>query len=264
MTEKAGSGVFRLDCKVAIVTGAGSGIGEQIARLFARQGAAVLIGDVDEVGGARVADEIVRSGGRALFRRLDVTDGAQAEAAVRACVESFGGLHVLVNNAGIGYVGDVSETDEGEYDRLMAVNAKGVFLCSRAAVEHMAAHGGGAIVNIASVAGQVGVKRRFAYGASKGAVIAMTKSMAIDLVDRHIRVNCICPGTIFSPFVEGYLDRFHSHNREETLAGLHARQPIGRMGTPEEVAFAALYLAADEASFATGSALVVDGGLTAQ
>jgi NAD(P)-dependent dehydrogenase (short-subunit alcohol dehydrogenase family) len=146
----------------------------------------------------------------------------------------------------------------------MAVNAKGVFLCSKAAVAHMVSAGGGAIVNIASVAGQVGVSRRFAYGASKGAVIAMTKSMAVDLVDRGVRVNCVCPGTIHTPFVDGYLDRFHKHNREETLAGLHARQPIGRMGRPEEIAFAALYLASDEAAFATGSEMVVDGGLTAR
>ena len=258
------SSVFRLDGKTALVTGAGSGIGEQIARLFARQGAGVMIGDVDERHGTQVAEAIVADGGRARFQRLDVTDAASAEAAVAACVEAFGGLHVLVNNAGIGYVGDVLETDEGEYDKLMAVNAKGVFLCSRAAARHMVEHGGGTIVNIASVAGQVAVSRRFAYGASKGAVIAMTKSMAIDLVDRKVRVNCICPGTIYTPFVDSYLDRFHQHNREETLAGLHARQPIGRMGKPEEVAYAALYLAADEAAFATGSELVIDGGLTAR
>jgi len=171
---------------------------------------------------------------------------------------------VLVNNAGIGYVGDVLETDEGEYEKLMAVNARGVFLCSKAAVAHMVAHGGGVIVNMASVAGMVAVGRRFAYGASKGAVIAMTKSMAIDLVERGVRVNCICPGTIHTPFVEGYLDRFHKDNKEETLAGLNARQPMGRLGTPEEIAYAALYLASDEAAFATGSELVVDGGLTAR
>jgi 2-keto-3-deoxy-L-fuconate dehydrogenase len=264
MTDWTQAPVFRLDGKVALVTGAGSGIGEQIARLFARQGAAVLIGDIDEAGGRRVVDEITAAGGRAAYQRLNVTDAASAESAVQAAVESFGGLHLLVNNAGVGYVGDVLETDEAEYDRLMSVNVKGVFLCSRAAIAQMVEHGGGAVVNIASVAGQVGVKRRFAYGASKGAVIAMTKSMAVDLVDRGVRVNCICPGTIYTPFVEGYLNRFHSHNKEETLAGLHARQPLGRMGKPEEIAYAALYLASDEAAFATGSEMVVDGGLTAQ
>ncbi len=264
MSEVTNAPLFRLDGKVVLVTGAGSGIGEQIAQIFARQGAAVVIGDVNEAGGTRVADGIIAEGGRARFQHLNVTDAASATMAVQAAVEIFGTLDILVNNAGIGYVGDVLETDEGEYDKLMAVNAKGVFLCSRAAVTHMVEHGGGVIVNIASVAGQVAVSRRFAYGASKGAVIAMTKSMAIDLVDRKIRVNCICPGTIHTPFVDGYLDRFHSHNREETLAGLHARQPIGRMGRPDDIAYAALYLASDESSFATGSEMVVDGGLTAR
>lgn len=264
MTEAVSASLFRLDGKVALITGAGSGIGDRIARLFARQDAAVMIGDVDERGGTRVADAIAQAGGRARYRRLDVTDAASASSAVSACVEAFGGLHVLVNNAGIGYVGDVLETDESEFDRLMSVNVKGVFLCSKAAAAHMVEHGGGAIVNIASVAGHVCVKRRFAYGASKGAVLAMTKSMAGDLVARGVRVNSISPGTVYTPFVDSYLDRFHSHNRDETLAGLHARQPVGRMGRPDEIAYMALYLASDEAAFATGADMVVDGGLTAQ
>ncbi len=264
MATATSSAPFRLDGKVALVTGAGSGIGEQIARVYARQGAAVIVGDRDEAGGTRVTTLIVAEGGRARYQPLDVTDSASAQDATASCAATEGGLHVLVNNAGIGYVGDVLETDEGEYEKLMAVNARGVFLCSKAAVAHMVAHGGGVIVNMASVAGMVAVGRRFAYGASKGAVIAMTKSMAIDLVERGVRVNCICPGTIHTPFVEGYLDRFHKDNKEETLAGLNARQPMGRLGTPEEIAYAALYLASDEAAFATGSELVVDGGLTAR
>jgi len=274
MAMATSSAPFRLDGKVALVTGAGSGIGEQIARVYARQGAAVIVGDRDEAGGTRVTTLIVAEGGRARYQPLDVTDSASAQDAAPPAAAgrgggapppaTEGGLHVLVNNAGIGYVGDVLETDEGEYEKLMAVNARGVFLCSKAAVAHMVAHGGGVIVNMASVAGMVAVGRRFAYGASKGAVIAMTKSMAIDLVERGVRVNCICPGTIHTPFVEGYLDRFHKDNKEETLAGLNARQPMGRLGMPEEIAYAALYLASDEAAFATGSELVVDGGLTAR
>src|SRR5438067_3938026 len=172
MTDAAGA-PFRLDGKVALVTGAGSGIGEQIARLFARQGAGVVIGDVDEAGGTHVAEAIVQAGLRARYQHLDVSDASSVVAAVRTAVEGFGGLHILVNNAGIGYVGDALETDEREYEKLMAVNVKGVFLCSQVALANMVEHGGGAIVNMASVAGQVGVSRRFAYGASKGAVIAM-------------------------------------------------------------------------------------------
>ncbi len=256
---------FWLGDEVALVTGAGSGIGAEIARLFARQGARVVIGDVDEQRGSAVAREVAKAfDGRCRFQPMDVASAASARSAVQATVDAFGGLHILVNNAGIGYVGDLLETDEQEFARLMGVNVTGVFNCSKAAVAWMVEHGGGVVVNIASVAGQVGVRRRFAYGASKGAVIAMTKSMAVDLVDRGVRVNCICPGTIHTPFVDGYLDRFHAHNREETLAGLHSRQPVGRMGRPDEIAYAALYLASDEASFATGAAMVVDGGLTAQ
>jgi len=264
IAETVSSMPFRLDGKVALVTGAGSGIGEQIARLYARQGAAVVVGDRDETGGRRVADAIADAGGRARYQPLDVTDVASVCAAVASCVACEGGLQVLVNNAGIGYVGDVLETDESEYEKLMAVNVRGVFLCSQAAIAHMVEHGGGAVVNIASVAGFVGVSRRFAYGTSKGAVIAMTKSMAVDLVERGVRVNCICPGTIETPFVEGYLARFHQDNKEETRAGLHARQPMGRMGRPEEIAFMALYLASNEAAFATGAEFVLDGGLTAR
>jgi NAD(P)-dependent dehydrogenase (short-subunit alcohol dehydrogenase family) len=180
-------------------------------------------------------------------------------------VERFGRLDVLVNNAGIGLVGSVQETDESDWNKLIAVNMTGVFHGSRVAVDQMLRQdpAGGVIVNIASVAGMIGIARRFAYCATKGAVIAMTRQVAVDYVKSGIRCNAICPGTVYSPFVEGYVERFHSDTREETIKELHARQPIGRMGRPDEVADLAVYLASDEAAFMTGSAVVFDGGWTA-
>jgi 2-keto-3-deoxy-L-fuconate dehydrogenase len=258
--------MFRLDGKAALVTGAGSGIGREIARLFAGQGAAVAIGDIDEAAGARVAVEIVDAGGEAFAVRLDVSERASARAAVAAVVERHGRLDVLVNNAGIGMVGDLLETEPEDFRRLMAVNVDGVYHCSQAAVERMLGQDppGGVIVNIASIAGQVAVARRFAYCATKGAVISMTQSTAMDYVEQNIRCNCICPGTVETPFVEAYLRRYHAGEVEATRAALHARQPLGRMGRPEEIAPLALYLASDEAAYVTGAQFVIDGGLTAR
>ncbi len=261
MSEKR---AFDLTGKVAFVTGAGSGIGEHVAKTFARQGAAIVVADFDDKNGRRVAQELAGAGARARFLKMDVTRADQVKAAIDATVQEFGRLDILVNNAGIGFVGSLTETPEADFDRMMAVNAKGVYLCSKYAVEQMLKQGGGNIVNIASVAGFVGVDRRFAYGATKGAVIAMTKSMAIDYVKNGIRVNCICPGTVYTPFVDSYLERFHKHEKAETIEKLKARQPMGRMGTPQEIADAALYLAAEESGYVTGSELVIDGGLTAR
>lgn len=254
---------FRLEGKVAVVTGGGSGIGEAICRAYAEQGARVVVADVQVEGGERVAGEL---GERGRFARTDVTDLASVQAAVRLAVETWGRLDVMVNCAGIGHVGTVQETERADWDRLMAVNVTGVYHGSRAAVDQLLQQEppGGVIVNMASVAGQVGLPRRFAYCATKGAVIAMTRALAVDHVRQGIRVNAICPGTVYSPFVEGYLERFHKENKEETLQQLHARQPMGRMGTPDEIAHLAVYLASDAASFMTGSAVAIDGGLTAQ
>ncbi len=258
--------VFRLDGKTALVTGGGSGIGREIALLFAKQGATVAIGDVDEAAATRVVDEIASAGGVGMAIRLDVTDRASAEAAVAAASRSSGRLDCLVNNAGIGLVGSLTETEPDDYRRLMAVNVDGVYYCSQAAVRQMVAQEprGGTIVNLASIAGMVAVGRRFAYGATKAAVISMTRSTAMDYVDQNIRCNSICPGTVETPFVEGYLRRHHAEEIEETRATLHARQPLGRMGRPEEIAPLALYLASDEASYVTGAQMVIDGGLTAR
>lgn len=245
-----------------LITGAGSGIGAAIANAAVEQGARAVVADLDTERGERVASDL---GDSATFVRTDVTDLSSVQQAVARGVERFGRLDVLVNCAGIGLVGNVQETESADFDRLMAVNVRGVFHGSRAAVDQMLSQTppGGSIINIASTAGLIGVPRRFAYCATKGAVIAMTKELAIDYVKQGIRCNAICPGTIYSPFVEGYVERFHHDTREQTIAELHARQPIGRMGRPDEVADLAVYLASDEAGFMTGSAVVIDGGWTA-
>jgi len=253
--------LFRLDGKAALITGAGSGIGEEIARLFVAQGASCVIADIDEAGGRRVANDL---GNLCPFRRMDVTDSDDVKAGMEFAVDRYGKLDILVNNAGIGLVGNVEETAETDFERLMRVNVSGVFLGCKHAIPFMVKQGAGNIINIGSVAGMVGIERRFAYSATKGAVIAITRQLAIDYVGIGIRVNCISPGTIYTPFVEGYLRKFHAHELDETKAKLDARQPMGRMGRPDEIAKAALYLSADESEFVTGSILTIDGGLTAK
>ncbi|WP_297160634.1 SDR family NAD(P)-dependent oxidoreductase [Thermogemmatispora sp.] len=257
--------VFRLDGKAALITGAGSGIGEQIALLFAHQGARVVVADVRPEAAQRVAEMIVSSGGQARAWTLDVSEEEQVCAAVAEMAAREGRLDILVNNAGISHVGTVLETSLADWERVMRVNARGVFLCAREGVRQMLAQQprGGVIINIASVAAMIGVERRLVYSASKGAVLALTRTIAADYVKQGIRCNAICPGTVHTPFVEGYLARDFAGHEDEVRQQLHARQPLGRMGRPEEIAAAALYLASDEAAFVTGSALVIDGGWTA-
>ena len=250
--------MLTLEGKVAVVTGGGSGIGAAIAQLFARQGARIEILELDEAKGATVVGAIQGVGGRAQCQRCDVAELDQ----VRQAVGRLDRVDILVNNAGIAHVGDVLNTGEDDLDRLYRVNVKGVFNCLKTCVEKMLPSGGGVILNLASIASLVGIKDRFAYSMTKGAVLTMTYSVATDYVERNIRCNCICPARIHTPFVDGFLRDNYPGNEKEMFDKLSRYQPIGRMGSPDEVAALALFLCSDEAAFITGAAYPIDGGVT--
>jgi NAD(P)-dependent dehydrogenase (short-subunit alcohol dehydrogenase family) len=244
--------------KRALVTGGASGIGRAIAELFAREGAAVTVVDLNGAGGHAAAERIASQGGRGLFVQADITRAEDCHRAVVLTVQAFGGLEVLVNCAGIIRRASVLGTTEEEWDRVMAVNVKSVFLMSKYAVPAMIRAGGGVILNIASGWGLKGGRDAVAYCASKGAVVNLTRAMALDHADQNIRVNCICPGDTDTPMLREEARQLGEP--EAQFLASSANRPLRRIGAPEDIAQAALYLASDAAAFVTGTALVVDGG----
>jgi 2-keto-3-deoxy-L-fuconate dehydrogenase len=248
--------MFSLKNKTAVITGGGSGIGQAIAVLFAKQGATVHVLELTEASGLETKNRIYTEGGTCTVHPCNVGD----QVAVLSVFEKIGSLDILVNNAGIAHIGNVETTTEADFDRILSVNVKGVYNCLKGAIPLMKQKGGGVILNMASIAALIGIPDRFAYSMSKGAVYSMTLSTAKDYLKDNIRCNSISPARIYTPFVEGFLDKNYPDNKAEMFEKLSKSQPIGRMGTPEEVATLALYLCSDEAGFITGCDYPLDGG----
>ena len=252
----------RLADKICVITGGGSGIGQATALCFAAEGAKVVVADINPGAASETSRLIEKNGAAALAVTVDVTQAASVQKMLHRAVEIFGRIDVLVNNAGLGFAATVEETDEADWDRLMAVNLKGVFLGCKYVVPIMRQQGGGVIVDTASVLALVGVQDRAAYCASKGGVAALTRAVALDHVRDGIRVNCVAPGSVETPY---WTDIFAKSNDVAALRkNLEQRHPMERLARPEEIAKAVLFLASDESSFCTGSTLVVDGGWAAR
>ena len=252
-----------LDRKRVLVTGASSGIGAATALELARRGYGVAVHYYgNESGGRHTVESIVDAGGEAIAFRADLRDQSEAQRMVAEVLAAFGTIDVLVNNAGIAHIGNVVNTLAADLDRIYAVNVKGVYHGLHFGVKKLLESGGGAIVNLASLASRVGLADRFAYGMSKGAVFTMTLSVARDFVNQGIRCNCVCPARVHTPFVDGFIAKNYPGKEAEMFAKLSAAQPIGRMGEPAEIAALVAFLCSHEASFITGSAYDIDGGAT--
>ena len=251
--------MFRLDGKTAIVTGGGSGIGRAIASLFGKQGAEVCILDYDETAATNVADEIKSKRGRAHGIKCDVSNHELVHSIVQAIIKNFSYVDILVNNAGVAHIGTAENTKEEDFDRLFNVNVKGVYNLLHAVIPFMKVRGG-VILNMASVASSVGLADRFAYSMTKGAVVAMTLTTAKDYISHKIRCNCVSPGRVHTPFVDGFIAKNYPGREKEMFEKLSKTQPVGRMAQPGEIAYLVLYLCSDEASFVTGCDYPIDGG----
>ncbi|SRR5258706_1894368 len=251
--------MFSLQGKTAIVTGGGSGIGKAIAKLFAKQGAELYILDFDKIGSDGVAKEIISEGQRAFAVQCDVSNQQQVKEIIGSIADKSGAIHILINNAGVAHVGTVETTSEDDFSRLLNVNVKGVYNCLKAVIPFMKEKGG-VILNMSSIASLVGIPDRFAYSMTKGAVVGMTLATARDYISNNIRCNCISPARVHTPFVDGFIAKNYAGKEKEMFEKLSKSQPIGRMAQPGEIAYLALYLCSDEASFITGCDYPIDGG----
>jgi NAD(P)-dependent dehydrogenase (short-subunit alcohol dehydrogenase family) len=250
--------MFDFSGKTSVITGGGRGIGQAVANLFARQGAEVIILDVNEKGAGETVAAIRASGGKGEFFRCDVSDQGN----VNNLINELPSLDILVNSAGVSHIGSLDTTSEADFDRLFRINVKGVYNTMQASVRKMKESGGGVILNLCSVAATVGIPDRFAYSMTKGAVLSMTLSVARDYLQHNIRCNCISPGRVHTPFVDDFLKKNYPGQEKEMFQKLSSAQPIGRMGTPAEMASLILFLCSDEAAFVTGTDYAIDGGFT--
>ncbi|MBE1441416.1 SDR family NAD(P)-dependent oxidoreductase [Paenibacillus sp. OAS669] len=251
---------MRLENKITLITGSGSGIGQSSALLFAKEGAIVIVNDLVEEKGLETVDMITKAGGKAVFIQADVTNPESVKAMVDQAIAQFGRIDVLFNNAGVSGVGAIHEVEPEAWDRVININIRGVFLPCKYVLPHMMEARSGSIINMSSCIAEIGLARRASYSATKGAVLALTKSMQVDYAPYQIRCNALLPGTILTPFVEDYLKKSYD-NEEEAYASLKTRQLSGDLGRPEDVAKAALFLASDESKFMMGSPLYIDGGV---